>query len=167
MSSDGNSRRGCPDRVLPHDPDRRRGFARGACLAPGASAKGGQVVTSSSGIPYVSGGAGTEEVDQLRSMEKDFNLKMVFALTSGAYLAEGNGSIVDAGNQVVLDTLAEGPWFLARLPPGTYQVKRVTAPTSSVALSPSARGPSARSNCGGPVNDRPAGACLYVRYRTD
>ena len=43
-------------------------------------------------------------------------------LTSGAYLAEVNVSIVDAGNKVVLDTLAEGPWFLARLPPGTYQV---------------------------------------------
>jgi len=55
-------------------------------------------------------------------MEKDFNLKMVFALTSGAYLAEVNVSIVDAANKVVLDTLAEGPWFLARLPPGTYQV---------------------------------------------
>jgi hypothetical protein len=93
-----------------------------ACIAPGAGAKSGQVVTSSSGIPYVSGGAGTEEIDQLRSMEKDFNLKMVFALTSGAYLAEVNVSILDAGNKVVLDTLAEGPWFLVRLPPGTYQV---------------------------------------------
>jgi len=93
-----------------------------ACLAPGASAKSGQPVTSSSGVTYVSGGAGTEEIDQLRSMEKDFNLKMVFALTSGAYLAEVNVSIVDAANKVVLDTLAEGPWFLARLPPGTYQV---------------------------------------------
>ena len=93
-----------------------------ACLAPGASAKSGQTVTSSSGVTYVSGGAGTEEIDQLRSMEKDFNLKMVFALTTGAYLSEVNVSIVDAANKVVLDTLAEGPWFLARLPPGTYQV---------------------------------------------
>ena len=47
-----------------------------ACLAPGANAKSGQIVTSS-GVTYVSGGAGTEEIDQLRSMEKDFNLKMV------------------------------------------------------------------------------------------
>jgi len=93
-----------------------------ACLASVASAKSGQSVTSSSGVTYVSGGAGTEEIDQLRSMEKDFNLKMVFALTSGAYLAEVNVSIVDAANKVVLDTLAEGPWFPARLPPGTYQV---------------------------------------------
>jgi hypothetical protein len=93
-----------------------------ACLVPGASAKSGQIVTSLSGVTYVSGGAGTEEIDQLRSMEKDFNLKMVFALTSGAYLAEVNVTIVDAANKVVLDTLAEGPWFLARLPAGTYQV---------------------------------------------
>ncbi len=93
-----------------------------ACLAPVASAKSGQPVTAMSGVTYVSGGAGTEEIDQLRSMEKDFNLKMVFALKSGAYLAEVNVTIVDAANQVLLDTLAEGPWFLARLPAGTYQV---------------------------------------------
>jgi hypothetical protein len=59
-------------------------------------------------VTYVSGGAGTEEINRLRSMEKDFNLKMVFALTSGAYLAEVNVTIVDAANKVVLDTLAEG-----------------------------------------------------------
>ena len=56
-------------------------------------------------------------------MEKDFNLKMVFALKSGAYLAEVSVTIIDAtNNKVMLDTLAEGPWFLARLPAGTYQV---------------------------------------------
>ena len=69
-----------------------------ACLAPVASAKSGQPVTAMSGVTYVSGGAGTEEIDQLRSMEKDFNLKMVFALKSGAYLAEVNVTIVDAAN---------------------------------------------------------------------
>ncbi len=30
--------------------------------------------------------------------------------------------MVDAANKVVLDTLTEGPWLLAKLPAGSYQV---------------------------------------------
>lgn len=79
-------------------------------------------MTSASGVTYVSGGAGTEAVDRLRSMERDFNLKLVFALSNGEYLADVRVTVVDAANKVVLDTTAEGPWLLARLPAGTYQV---------------------------------------------
>jgi hypothetical protein len=73
-------------------------------------------------VTYVSGGAGTGALDHLRSMEKEFNLKLVFALKSGAYLADVKVTVVDAANKMVLDTLVEGPWLLARLPAGTYQV---------------------------------------------
>ena len=55
-------------------------------------------------------------------MEKDFNLKLVFALGNGEYLADVDVSVVDAANRVVLDTSSEGPWLLARLPAGNYQV---------------------------------------------
>ena len=92
-----------------------------ACLPP-ASARMEEVVTASSGVTYVSGGAGTEAVDRLRAMEKDFNLKMVFALKSGEYLADVKVTVVDAANKVVLDTRSEGPLLLVRLPPGSYQV---------------------------------------------
>ena len=54
---------------------------------------------ASSGVTYVTGGAGTEAVDRLRAMEKDFNLKLVFALNNGEYLADVDVSVVDAANQ--------------------------------------------------------------------
>jgi hypothetical protein len=93
-----------------------------ASIAPGASAKADEVVMASSGVSYVSGGAGTEAVDRLRGMEKDFNLKLVFAFNNGEYLAEVGVTVVDAANHVMLDTASEGPWLLARLPAGNYQV---------------------------------------------
>lgn len=92
------------------------------CLPPAASARTEEVVTASSGVTYVSGGAGAEAVDRMRMMEKNFNLKMVFALSSGEYLADVKVTVVDAANKVVLDTMAEGPLLLAKLPPGSYQV---------------------------------------------
>jgi hypothetical protein len=93
-----------------------------AWVAPAASAKADEIVMASSGVTYVTGGAGTEAVDRLRAMEKDFNLKLVFALNNGEYLADVDVSVVDAANRVVLDTSSEGPWLLAKLPAGNYQV---------------------------------------------
>ncbi len=95
----------------------------GAALqCPAARAKGDTIVRAPSGVSYVSGGAGTESIDRLRSMEKDFNVKLVFAHDNGVYLADVDVTIVDASNKVLLETVSEGPWLLARLPAGTYQV---------------------------------------------
>jgi hypothetical protein len=92
-------------------------------LAPsGASGRSEEVATAPSGVTFVSGGVSSDAVDRLRSMERDFNLKMVFALSNGEYLADVRVQVVDPANRVVLDTLAEGPWLLAKLPAGSYQV---------------------------------------------
>ena len=93
-----------------------------AWLPASVGATSEEVLTAASGVTYVSGGAGTEAVDRLRAMEKDFNLKLVFALNNGEYVADVRVTVVDAANKVVLDTTSEGPWLLARLPAGTYQV---------------------------------------------
>jgi hypothetical protein len=63
-------------------------LAVSAVLAPPAGAKSDEVVRAPSGVMYVTGGAGSEAVDLLKSMEKDFNLKLVFANTSGAYVSD-------------------------------------------------------------------------------
>jgi hypothetical protein len=102
-------------------------FATAIALAsvlaiPVASAQGEQVVTTPSGVAYVSGGVGTESQDHLRAMERDFNLKLVFALNTGNYLADISVTILDSANNVRLTTTAQGPWLLAKLPPGNYQI---------------------------------------------
>jgi hypothetical protein len=95
----------------------------GAALhIPAVSATNDEIVRNASGVSYVSGGIGTESVDRLRSMEKDFSVKVLCALDTGEYVADVKVTITDASNKVVLDTVSEGPWLLVRLPPGTYQV---------------------------------------------
>jgi putative Ca2+/H+ antiporter (TMEM165/GDT1 family) len=87
-----------------------------------ASARSEEVATAPSGVTFVSGGISTDAVDRLRAMQNDFNLKMVFATNNGEYLSDVKVEVVDRSNRVVLDTLTEGPWLLAKLPPGDYQV---------------------------------------------
>ncbi len=97
-------------------------LAVSAGLTPLASAKSDEVVRAPSGVMYVTGGTGSDAVDLLKSMEKDFNLKLVFANTSGAYLSDVKVTIVDASGHVLLDATSEGPLLMAKLPAGGYRL---------------------------------------------
>ena len=103
-----------------------RGFAAillgAALLVPVASANSDAIVQTAGGVSYVSGGGGRESSDRLSSLAGDFNLKLVFALKSGSYVSGVKVTIADASGKMLLGTTSEGPWFLARLPPGNYQV---------------------------------------------
>ena len=70
----------------------------------------------------MSGGIGTDSIDQLNSLSGNFNLKPVFALNSGEYLRGVRVAIADAAGKALLDTTSEGPRFLTRLPAGNYEV---------------------------------------------
>jgi hypothetical protein len=74
------------------------------------------------GISYVSGGVGDESIDRLNMMVSEFNLKLVFAMTSGNYVSDVRVVIVDAKGITILDTTSNGPWLLTRLPAGNYQI---------------------------------------------
>ena len=74
-------------------------------------------------IPFVTGGVGADERADLQAKEKDYNLKIVAAATSGDYVANVRVVIESAANQSVLETRMEGPILLAKLPPGTYTIK--------------------------------------------
>ena len=93
-----------------------------AFLVSAASAASDAVVQTAGGVSYVSGGVGTDLRDQLSSRASDFNLKLVFALTSGEYVSGVRVAIADAAGKTLLDTTSEGPWFLAKLAAGNYQV---------------------------------------------
>ena len=87
-----------------------------------ASADNSAVVQNTGNVTYVSGGVGLESLDQLSSMSRDFNLKLVFALNSGAYLSGVQVAIVDRKGQTIVDATSDGPWFMAKLPVGNYQI---------------------------------------------
>lgn len=80
------------------------------------------VLTTVSGVSYVSGGVGTASIDRMNSLAGGFNLKLVFAGASGAYLADVRVTIADSKGKTLLDVTSEGPWFLAELPRGDYQI---------------------------------------------
>jgi hypothetical protein len=72
--------------------------------------------------PAISGGIGEESRAQLRAREHEFNLKLMFTLSEGNYLADVRVAVSNAAGQVVVETVAQGPFLLARLPPGSYTV---------------------------------------------
>ena len=74
-------------------------------------------------VPYVSGGTGVDERQALLAKERDFNLKIVVAETSGDYLADVRVVIESAKKERVLETKMEGPILLAKLVPGAYTIR--------------------------------------------
>ncbi len=91
-------------------------------LMPMAYASGDESVQQVNGVSYVSGGVGEASIARLTSLAPNFNLKLVFALTSGAYLSDIKVTISDKTGKTLLDTTSAGPWFLTKLPAGNYQI---------------------------------------------
>lgn len=97
----------------------------GALLALSLSTGEGVALSADSspaGIAYVSGGFGEEELEELRRISPSYNLSLTFATRGGAYVGYVDIRILDAGGEVLVDTQAEGPKFLAGLPPGVYRI---------------------------------------------
>src|SRR5215212_7147392 len=86
------------------------GFAQGAATL---------VPKTENNISYISGGVGKDEQELADSIGRyGYNLQLVFAeQQTGAYLADVRVRIQDLKGGVVLDTVSDGPMFLAKLPP--------------------------------------------------
>lgn len=91
-----------------------------SAMASAAAAQPVEGVMSQDGILYVSGGIGTASQRRLKLLEPQFNLKLVFTLTSGSYLGDVRVVLKNAAGKVVLEHVTEGPIFMANLPAGTY-----------------------------------------------
>lgn len=79
------------------------------------------------GIPYVTGGVGVGEREELEGRLSDYNLHLIFALEDeGKYLGRVDVTILDPSGATVLETTTDGPWLLARLPEGHYTVRATT-----------------------------------------
>jgi hypothetical protein len=72
---------------------------------------------------WVSGGVSADERDELVMALPDYNLKLLTAAErSGAFLTGVQALVRDADGRTVLETSLEGPWLLARLKPGRYEL---------------------------------------------
>jgi len=74
-------------------------------------------------ITYVSGGIGDEERDEIRSRERNFNLKLLFAERNGSYLGDVDVVLLNTKGDTVFDAKSVGPFLLMQLPGGRYVIK--------------------------------------------
>ncbi|HKC44064.1 MAG TPA: carboxypeptidase regulatory-like domain-containing protein [Burkholderiales bacterium] len=95
------------------------------------------------GVPLVTGGVGSDEVDEMTLALPDYNLKVTAAARrSGAFLADVALEVRDARGVRVLSVTLEGPILLTRLPAGTYELRltyRAKTQTRSVSVPPQGR----------------------------
>lgn len=94
----------------------------GLMLAGGSYTAAAAEPVNRSGITYVSGGIGSDAEERLRAQRSEYNLMLVFTLNEGNYLADVNVSLADAKGAKLVEHVADGPFFLAKLPPGQYSV---------------------------------------------
>lgn len=76
-------------------------------------------------VTWLSGGVGRDEARAFQREASRYPLEVVFVQKSGKrdeYLANVPVTIRDAKHHVVLDGVAQGPYLLARLPAGDYEV---------------------------------------------
>jgi hypothetical protein len=97
-------------------------------LAAAAMAAAGPVsaleVRGGDAARWVSGGIGEDERVEMLMLLPDYNLRVLTAAEkSGAYLSGAEVVVHDAAGRVVFETELAGPFLLARLAPGKYELQ--------------------------------------------
>ncbi len=83
----------------------------------------------SHGIEYMSGGIGSDEAHFMESVAPQWSATLEFAVKDAAgkqgadFAANVHVQVRDTAGHAVLDTVSEGPFMLARLEPGRYEVE--------------------------------------------
>ncbi|MEO6918188.1 MAG: carboxypeptidase regulatory-like domain-containing protein [Collimonas sp.] len=75
---------------------------------------------------YLSGGIGLDESTLIQQEAKNYPLELEFLIKASPkdeYAADIHVKISDASNNVVLDAVSKGPFFLAKLPAGNYHLE--------------------------------------------
>ncbi|MCA1853001.1 MAG: hypothetical protein LC647_11565, partial [Beggiatoa sp.] len=87
-------------------------------------------VQTQNGIDYVAGGIGKEQAEAMKVAAHDYDLMLTFATDGGKYLADIGLQIEDMNGNALLNTVSEGPLFLANLPVGRYKITASAQGTS-------------------------------------
>ncbi len=76
-------------------------------------------------VTYVSGGVGDSEAEAMRAIAKNYALEVIFIQKlkqREEFLAAVNVQIKDHHDNLLLDIVTDGPYLLANLPAGHYQI---------------------------------------------
>lgn len=85
-----------------------------------------QPTTAQGGVSYITGGIGEDETASLKNMAPAYSLEMLFvqhARPRDEFLADVRVVIRDLSGKSLLETTADGPYLLAKLPDGTYNLE--------------------------------------------
>src|SRR4051812_5779890 len=92
-----------------------------------ADARSGVAEESQNNVSYMSGGVGDDEAIEIKNRAAGYPLELNFvqkAVPRDEFLADVRVRITDrAKNAVVVDAVSNGPYFLAKLPSGRYDVE--------------------------------------------
>lgn len=91
--------------------------ARDAALPP---------VRVQGGVPYLSGGVGSEEAAAIQAAAARYSLALTLSANEdgrGVFLASIPVSVSEVGGATLLDVVTDGPYLLADLPPGRYLLR--------------------------------------------
>ncbi|HWP59682.1 MAG TPA: carboxypeptidase-like regulatory domain-containing protein [Candidatus Acidoferrales bacterium] len=75
------------------------------------------------GFPYMAGGVGSDEREQMSREARAYNLKLMFTEDMGVYLADVRVRIRDRSGKELVNVVSGGPWFFVQLPPGNYDIE--------------------------------------------
>lgn len=93
-----------------------------AAFAAMAQAQSVEKALTQNGVTFIAGGIGIDSQERLKARESEFNLKLVFTLVEGSYLSDVSVVIRDAAGKTLVEHVADGPFFMAKLPAGAYAV---------------------------------------------
>ena len=81
--------------------------------------------TTTGGVPYLTGGIGSDESAAIKAQFSNYALALTFAKVQNGhnvFLASVPVQIRDASGSTVLDVTTEGPYLLVDVPPGKYEI---------------------------------------------
>jgi hypothetical protein len=90
-----------------------------ACIAP---LHAQEQARTGDGVTYISGGVGEDSRDRLNGMARDYNLRVMFTLNEGNFLSGVHVTIADSRGRKIVEDVSDGPFFMAKVAPGTYTV---------------------------------------------
>lgn len=103
-------------------PTLTRTLAATVLLAGLAAPTGAVEVRSFGEVSYVTGGIGIQSREEMMPVRGQYNLRLLFAYSSGSYLADIAVTVADQAGNTLLEAVSDGPYLWARLPPGSYRV---------------------------------------------
>ena len=75
-------------------------------------------------VSFISGGVGEDDSDRMKQMRSQYPLELLFVTRGNPnqYLSDVKVQIAGGGGKVALDTVSNGPFLLAKVPPGRYTI---------------------------------------------